>query len=124
MDTRTNLPTAASTDTADEVRSFFDKYFTHQITFPSNQIDAVLGFFLKRGFDEQAAKSTAIVLLNQARIDSVPPMRLIDTLEGLSDVQLSQVVAEVLNLYREKSSALGFRLIVNDETFESRNIAQ
>jgi|688.fasta_scaffold42991_7 hypothetical protein len=124
MNTRTNLPTAASTDTADEVRSFFDKYFTHQITFPSNQIDAVLGFFLKRGFDEQAAKSTAIVLLNQARIDSVPPMRLIDTLEGLSDVQLSQVVAEVLNLYREKSSALGFRLIVNDETFESRNIAQ
>jgi hypothetical protein len=124
MNTRTNLPSATSTDTADEVRSFFDKYFTHQITFPSNQIDAVLGFFLKRGFDEQAAKSTAIVLLNQSRIDSVSPMRLIDTLEGLSDVQLSQVVAEVLNLYREKSSALGFRLIVNDETFESRNIAQ
>jgi hypothetical protein len=124
MNTKTNLPTPASTDTADEVRSFFDKYFTHQITFPSNQIDAVLGFFLKRGFDEQAAKSTAIVLLNQARIDSVPPMRLIDTLEGLSDVQLSQVVAEILNLYREKNSALGYRLIVNDETFESRNIAQ
>jgi hypothetical protein len=124
MNTKTNLPTPASTDTADEVRSFFDKYFTHQITFPSNQIDAVLGFFLKRGFDEQAAKSTAIVLLNQARLDSVPPMRLIDTLEGLSDVQLSQVVAEILNLYREKSSALGYRLIVNDETFESRNIAQ
>ena len=124
MNTKTNLPTPASTDTADEVRSFFDKYFTHQITFPSNQIDAVLSFFLKRGFDEEAAKSTAIVLLNQARIDSVNPMRLIDTLEGLSDVQLSQVVAEILNLYREKNSALGYRLIVNDETFESRNIAQ
>lgn len=124
MNTKTNLPVQAKNDTADEVRSFFDKYFTHQITFPSNQIDAVLGFFLKRGFDEQAAKSTAIVLLNQSRIDQVPVMKLIDTLEGLTDVQLSQVVAEILNLYREKSSALGYRFTNNDETFESRNIAQ
>lgn len=121
---QTNLPPVVSTDSSDEVRSFFDKYFTHQITFPSNQIDAVLGFFLKRGFDEEAAKSTAIVLLNQARIDSVNPLQLIDTLEGISDVELSRVVAEILNLYREKSSSLGFRLNVTEETFESRNIAQ
>lgn len=121
---QTNLPPVVSTDSSDEVRSFFDKYFTHQITFPSNQIDAVLGFFLKRGFDEEAAKSTAIVLLNQARIDSVNPLQLIDTLEGISQAELSQVVAEILNLYREKSSSLGFRLNVTEETFESRNIAQ
>ena len=121
---QTNLPPVVSTDSSDEVRSFFDKYFTHQITFPSNQIDAVLGFFLKRGFDEEAAKSTAIVLLNQASIDSVNPLQLIDTLEGISQAELSQVVAEILNLYREKSSSLGFRLNVTEETFESRNIAQ
>ena len=121
---QTNLPPVVSTDSSDEVRSFFDKYFTHQITFPSNQIDAVLSFFLKRGFDEEAAKSTAIVLLNQARIDSVNPLQLIDTLEGISDAELSRVVAEILNLYREKSSSLGFRLNVTEETFESRNIAQ
>lgn len=119
-----NLPTPESTDSAEEVRSFFDKYFTHQITFPSNQIDAVLGFFLKRGFDEQSAKSTSIVLLNQARIDNVNPFQLIDTLAGLEDVELSQVVTEVLNLYREKSSSLGFKINVTEETFESRNIAQ
>lgn len=124
MTTKTNLPQQGSSDSAEEVRSFFDKYFTHQITFPSNQIDAVLGFFLKRGFDDQAAKSTAIVLLNQARIDNVSPFQLIDTLEGLTEVELSQVVAEILNLYREKTSALGYRIIVTDETFESRNIAQ
>lgn len=124
MNTRTSLPPIQSNDSADEVRSFFDKYFTHQITFPSGQIDAVLGFFLKRGFDEQSAKSTAIVLLNQARIDQVNPMQLIDTLEGLTEVQLSQVVAEIINLYREKNSALGYKVINNDETFESRNIAQ
>lgn len=124
MSITTNLPSGSNNDSADEVRSFFDKYFTHQITFPSNQIDAVLGFFLKNGFDEQAAKSTAIVLLNQARIDNVNPMKLIDTLKTLNGAQLSQVVTEILNLYREKTSSLGFKVFDTEPTFESRNIAQ
>ena len=124
MTINTNLPLSSSSDSADEVRSFFDKYFTHQITFPSNQIDAVLGFFLKNGFDDQAAKSTAIVLLNQSRIDNVNPMQLIDTLKTLNGAQLSQVVTEILNLYREKTSSLGFKVLNIESTYESRNIAQ
>jgi hypothetical protein len=43
MNTRTNLPPQSPTDSADEVKTFFNKYFTHQVSFPSNQIDAVLG---------------------------------------------------------------------------------
>lgn len=119
-----NLPQGGTTDSAEEVRSFFDKYFQHQITFPSNQIDAVIGFFLKRGFQDQAAKSTAIVLLNQSRIDNVNPFVLLDTLKGLSDAQLSEVVTQVLNIYREKSSMLGYKVTQVEETYESRNIAQ
>lgn len=111
IDNTTNLPPAQiETDSSTEVRTFFDRYFTQEVSFPSNQIDSVLGFFLKRGFDEQSARSTAIVLLNQARIENVSPFKLIDTLKGLTDVQLSQVVAEVLNIYREKTSAVGYRL--------------
>lgn len=123
MTTSINLPrTVVSNDSADQVKSFFDRYFQHQVTFPSNQIDAVLGYFLKRGFQEEAAKSTSIVLLNQARIENIPVFQLLDTLKGLTDAQLSQVVTEVLNIYREKSSVLGFKIIQTDETIESRNI--
>jgi hypothetical protein len=123
MSTTLNLPkVTTSNDSADQVKNFFDRYFQHQVTFPSNQIDAVLGYFLKRGFQEEAAKSTSIVLLNQARIDNIPVFQLLDTLNGLTDVQLSQVVTEVLNIYREKSSALGFKIIQIEETIESRNI--
>jgi hypothetical protein len=120
----TNLPPQKNTDTSDEVRSFFDNYFTHQVSFPSNQIDAVLGFFLKAGFDEQSAKSTSIVLLNQARIDNVNPLQLVDTLKTLTGAQLNSVVTEILNSYREKSSSLGYKITEIEETFESRNIAQ
>jgi hypothetical protein len=124
MSLNTNLPPTQSTDSSDEVKSFFDKFFTHEITFPAAQIDAVVGFFLKRGFEDQAAKTTAIVLLNQSRVDNVNPFVILDTLKGLNNSQLSEVVTQIMNLYREKSSALGYKIQVIEETFESRNIAQ
>jgi len=117
-----NLPPNEVKTSDDEVRNFFDKYFLHQITFPTNQIDAIVGFFLKRGFDDQASRSTAIVLLNQARLENINPLQLLDTLKGVSDVQLSQVVAEVINVYRDKTSVLGFKTTNTEETFESRNV--
>ena len=120
-----NLPQEQSTSgngNNQEVRALFDKFFLHQITFPSNQIDAVLGFFLKRGFDDEAARSTGIVLLNQARLDNVNVFELIDTLKGLTDVQLAKVVTEVLNSYREQTSTLGYKVITSVDTYESRNI--
>lgn len=107
---------------SEEVKHFFDKFFVHQVSFPSNQIDAVVGFFLKHGFDIESSRSTAIVLLNQARVDNVNVFELIDTLNALTDVQLSQVVAQVLNAYREKVSLLGYRIAPLVDTYESRNI--
>jgi hypothetical protein len=118
----TNLPQESSS--SNEVRAFFDNYFVHQITFPTNQIDAVVGFFMKRNFDDLAAKSTAIVLLNQARIENISPLKLVDTLKGLNDAQLSNVVTEVLNVYRDRRSSLGYKILATEETVESRNIKQ
>jgi hypothetical protein len=51
-------------------------------------------------------------------------MQLIDTLKTLNGAQLSQVVTEILNLYREKTSSLGFKVLNIESTYESRNIAQ
>jgi hypothetical protein len=118
----TNLPTYTTPENPTEIKQFFDKFYVHPVSFPSNQIDAVVGFFLKREFDLESARSTAIVLLNQARLDNINVFELLDTLKTLSDVQLSQVVAQVLNAYREKVSLLGYRVAVIDETYESRNI--
>lgn len=117
-----NLPLQATTDSSTDVKQFFDKFFVHEVSFPSNQIDATVGFFLKRGFGDEGARSTSIVLLNQARIDNVNVFELIDTLKALSDVQLSQVVAQVINAYREKVSLLGYRIAPLVDTYESRNI--
>lgn len=115
-----NLPKINSSTS--DTREFFDKFFTNQISFPAGEIDATVGFFLKRGFDQESARSTSIVLLNQARLDGVAVFKLIDTLRSLTDVQLSQVVAQVLNAYREKTSLLGYRIAPVVNLYETRNI--
>ena len=118
----TNLPPQTTNNSSQEVKQFFDKYYINQISFPSNQIDAVVGFFLQHGFDVESARSTGIVLLNQARQDNVNVFELVDTLKTLSDIQLSQVVAQILNSYRENVSVLGYRVAGIVDEYESRNI--
>jgi S-adenosylmethionine:diacylglycerol 3-amino-3-carboxypropyl transferase len=120
--TPNNIPQITNLDSSEEVKAFFDRYYQTEVTFPVNQIDAVLGYFLKRGFEETAAKSITTLLLNQARIDNVNVFQLVDTLKGLTDVQLSAVVTEILNTYRERTSTLGFRKQIEELTIESRNI--
>lgn len=116
-----NLP-IENTTTVESTKQFFDTYFQNPVSFPAAEIDATVAFFTKRSFDSSSASSTAIIMLNQARIENVSVFILLDKLKGLTDVQLSQVVAQVLNAYRENTSLLGYRTAVQTDTFEARNI--
>jgi hypothetical protein len=116
----TNLPN--TDNSSEEMKTILNRLYSQEVSFPSNQIDAVLGFFLKRGFSDQAAKSISITLLNQSREDNVNVFILIDKLKQLSDAQLTQMITEVVNTYRDNTSMLGYRTVIDDETMESRNI--
>lgn len=117
-----NLPVDQNTDSAQGVRLFFNNYFNQAISFPAGEIDAVVGFFKKRGFDDLASNSTAIILLQQAKIDDVNVFTLLDTLKGFTEVQLSAVVAEVLNYNRQKNSTLGYKQQDTSDLLEKRNV--
>jgi hypothetical protein len=118
---RSNLPLAPDTS-YQEIKQFFDKFFITEVTFPSNEIDAVVGFFQRRDFDVESAKSIAIMLLTQARNEQVNVFELIDTLKAIPAVQLTRVVTQILNAYREKTSLLGYRVTIENNEFELRNI--
>jgi hypothetical protein len=47
---------------------------------------------------------------------------LLDTLKGLNEVQLSTVVAEVLNYNRDSTSSIGFKRPESVDKLEKRNI--
>ena len=70
----------------------------------------------------RSARSVSIVLLNQAREDNVPVFALLDKLKNLSDTEFDQVIAQILNAYREQTSLLGYRIQPKTNNFDSRNI--
>ena len=86
------------------------------------QYDAVTAFFVNRGYSQESSKSIAYILMKQAKIDDANVFTVIETLTGSTDLELSQLVAEILNAYRYKTSVLGYK---NDRTTQShitRNI--
>lgn len=117
-----NLPTSGFRSSDEPIRDFFDTYYKAKLEFPANQVDAVIAFFDKRGFDKAASSSVASIVMQQAKIDSVPVFKLLDTLKGLNEVQLSSLISEILNYHRSKTSTVGFRLEQQTNLLESRNI--
>ena len=105
-----------------EVTQFFDKYYTTSFSFPTNEVDAVIGFFEKRGFSSDAAIATSTALLTQAKLDNVKVFEIVDTLKGLKDVQISNVVAEILNYDRNRTSSIGYTNLHNQDKLERRNV--
>ena len=119
----TSLPTSIPPRGSDkDVVQFFDKYFTRTLNYPSNEVDAVVGFFENRGFEKTASIAVSTVLLQQAKIDDIKTFRLLDTLKGLTEVQLSAIVTEILNFNRSKTSTLGYRISDSVSKLEERNI--
>jgi hypothetical protein len=117
-----NTGTSNQPDSAKEVKEFFNQYFTGKISFPSNEVDAVIGFFESRGFSKEGSIAVGTVLLQQAKLDDVNVFQLLDTLKKQDEIQLSSVVTEVLNYNREKISTLGYKLDNTVNRTESRNI--
>lgn len=115
-DSKNNLPTELTPE-------FFNNFYNIEISYNPSEVDAVIGYFLKRGFEKVSAINTASVLLQQAKIDDLNVQELLDTLKGVSDVQLSLIVAQILNINRSKTSVLGFRDATGQATlFDQRNV--
>lgn len=121
---RTNLPPVdANSDSASKTKLFFDEYGQAPLEFAANDVEAAIGFFMANGFDRDAAEITAAIVLRQAKLETIPVFQLIDQLKTLDGVELSAMVAEVLNNNRPSSSALGFKAANANDQFKTRNIS-
>jgi len=77
--------------------------------FRSGDYDAVKGFFENKGFQSSSSESLAYLLLRQSKIDNVPVFQILDSLNNTSVLELNELLAEIINLNRFKSSVLGFK---------------
>lgn len=117
-----SLPTTAIPDSAAGTKLFFDNYGNQPLEFSANEVAAAIAFFEARGFDRDAAEVTAQVLLKQAKLDAVPVFQILDTLKTFDGVQISALVAEILNNNRSATSTLGYRVADVAKANQIRNV--
>jgi hypothetical protein len=121
---QTNLPQVnRDDDSAEATKVFFETYGEQILEFSANDVEATIGFFQSKGFDLDAAQITASVVLKQAKTENLPVFRLLDTLKGLNNLELSSIVGEILNNNRPSTSALGFKVQNSVDQNKSRDIA-
>ena len=118
----TNLPQKEKDRLQKTIDSLRETQYVEPFQFNANDYDATVGFFVKRGFDRQPAEETAYIILQQAKIDSVPVTQILDTLTDATPAQLSELITVVLNANRYKTSRLGVRNTRTSKDTVSRNI--
>ena len=106
-ETFNNLPKEKNLSSSDFTVQVFDQYYQTPVALNSSELTMMTGFFEKRGFDSVAAESTALVILQQAKKDGFSAMQVMDSLGDLTPIEISSLVAEILNYNRFKSSSLG-----------------
>jgi len=120
---KTNLPPPVITDSAEATKIFFNSYGLPELEFNASEVDIAVGFFKSRGFEDDAALVTAAVILKQAKVDGISVKELLDTLRTFTGIEISGLIAEILNNNRSSISALGFRKSIGKIDLISRNIS-
>jgi hypothetical protein len=108
MNYYTNLPPKIAEGSDATTLQAFDSYYTTPLEVPVATFDSIKGYFESKGFAKISADAIAIVIIRQSKADNVNPMAMLDTLKGLNSVELSNVVSEILNYNRFKTSYLGY----------------
>ena len=119
---QSNLPQKDKDSIAKTQEKLVDTDYKTKFEFSANDYDATVGFFVKRGFSRQSAEDTAYIILQQAKIDSVPVGKILDELTYSNPAKLSELVSTILNANRYKSSRLGVRNTKTIKDVVSRNI--
>ena len=120
----TNLPIEPiqSVDNTKKTLRIFGDYFNNQVQINSGEYDAVIGFFKSKDYTDESAETLSYVICRQARIDNISAMTVLDQLSSTDPQELSDIVAEILNLYRFKSSLVGKKQDNPTQDVVSRNI--
>jgi hypothetical protein len=117
-----NLPRKEKDNLDKTIDTLMNASYAEPFEFSANDYDATVGFFIKKGFDRKPAEETAYIILQQAKIDSVPVMEILDTLGKAEPAQLSELITIILNSNRFKTSRLGVRKDKDSKDIISRNI--
>ena len=103
-----NLPPATATaSSSDATNKAFSQYNDVPVELEQNVLTAMVGMLENRGFSRDSAESISITIMIQARRDGYNPMTVLESMKKLNENDLSQLLSEILNYNRLKTSVLG-----------------
>ena len=115
-----NLP--PTTNAVNSTVRAFDAYYSQPLELDADTYTAMVSFFTSRGFEQISSENISVVIMKQAKIDSINPMVILDTLRGLDSAEMSAFVSEIINFNRFKTSFLGYALNFTPNSNVTRNI--
>ena len=100
----TNLPAGKSANASAHA---YNNAYTPPLELEPNTFNLLKGFFESRNFGKPAAEVIAVTFIRQAKQDGYNPLEVLDTLKGLKTLELNEVMIQILNYNRYKSSYIG-----------------
>ena len=115
----TNLPAGRSSNLA---ASAYNNAYTPPLELETNTFNLLKGFFEGHGFEKSAAETIAVTFIRQAKQDGYNPLEVLSTLKGLGSLELNEVVIQILNYNRFKTSYIGSKINPTSFLPVSRNV--
>jgi len=103
-----NLPPATATESSSDLTNkALSQYNDVPVELDHNVMTAMIGMLENRGFSNDSAESISITIMIQARRDGYNPITVLESMKKLGENDLSQLLSEILNYNRLKTSVLG-----------------
>jgi hypothetical protein len=118
-----NLPSkTASGSSSDLTNKNLNQYNDVPIQLNNETLTAMKGLLSSKGFSAESAENISITIMIQAKRDNFNPMNVLDSMRGLGEIEMSQLVSEILNFNRFKTSVLGSVQATTPVDIVKRNI--
>ncbi len=100
-------PKTTSGSSSDLTNKNLNLYIDLPIQLDNETLTAMKGLLSSKGFSPESAENISITIMMQAKRDNFNPMNVLDSMKGLGEIEMSQLVSEILNFNRFKTSVLG-----------------
>ena len=108
----------------DQTVRIFDEFYRYEANVPADQYDIVYSYFLREMNDKSVAANFTSSLFQVAANTNIYALTLLDSLKGLTGLDLTLNMAYYLNEIRSRATLLGVNNPVVPNYYAARNVIQ
>jgi len=108
----------------DQTVQIFDQFYNYDQAVSAQEYDAVHSYLLSVFNTSQQAGNFTSTLFRIAAGSGIPPMELLQSLQGLSAPQVNLTFAYYLNTYQSPSTMIGIQATTVPNYYVAHNIKQ